>query len=1188
MPKLRKRRKDNYFDETQKRIDAFCVRSPDRQYENTNSRKLTCDKIVRATITPKFAQRKKQTILAPFAKIDVMNFGGESIASKREGSQSTFSLNSSSEESELEMIKSCEKAELCMSQENLKNRSKLDQEDAVCRNLFKKNSSHEDIDDAEITCIALNSGEFLSSSDDEESTLDMIDCCEQVELTLSQKKRKIESRSIRKSYHDHSTIEDTESELEIVEHCERVELSLSQEKRKKKRGLVKAMKFSKNLLNDLENCTFTTKTASGCSQMKGGDTMEQISNHKGMSSSVTVVSTKSTQCAENPPKSDSKHRSKKRNCKNEGVEKAKKWKKLIQIDEGDATNLNFMEDLQSTLYAKKSAKNMNKISYSATSSSDMFGLFGVNSSDDDELDKCLSREMLNCFENSYFSDLPDEILENIFCQIPLIDLLTSLTVVCKRWHRIILCETFLVWKKKYYRYKHLYDSRAEFNKLIVEKQLNCAATFPTQLCKFLVSFRISRPEHTQLLAALKLHSKYHIIEKFLQVDVEAFSCWSVVGLLSLVSNTIYDIQEIIFRLLKSSSCFINDILECLHCVALIFFVLSENRQDFFSSRHYRLYYALYLLENSSYCTQSSLASALEANKTGQQSILKYSEKTGRTWLTHEQVRIMNHNTKPEDVLKIVAFAGSGKTTTLVEYTKLRPSWKFLNVAYNKSVQEQALRRFPENVESRTVHSLAFAALGRKYRRKIAPSIRVNTVMNNLSEENANYLHAKRVVDTVSNFVSSSDEIVSCEHVPWHQFTTPASTAKERKQLEYFNSYDYKKKVVADAIDIWEKMTDPTNEDVRITHDGYLKLYQLSKPVIKNYDCILVDEAQDCTPAVSDILLSQRLAKILVGDPHQQIYGFRGATNVMAQVEATQVYYLTQSFRFGAEIASVASSVLDILKGVRSKNIVGIARQGGFGGDHVGQIAVICRTNFHLFNNAVRECMQNSKTRIGFAGGIESYRLDRILDIYKLYTGGASNEIKDKFIKRFRSLDELKKYAQKAPDVELCGKVKIVETHTYKIPDYVARLRQQHCSDLDQAEIVFSTAHKSKGLEFDTVRLGEDFMQQLELFNDLRDAPTDEKNLLYVAITRAKHRLQCSSTLYLFLKEKTDLLVTCESVDYVTEIDSTYCSECRRRCDYSSSFIAIKQAPIVLEFYCSYYNLLHSTYNDDKPALVFIH
>ena len=49
------------------------------------------------------------------------------------------------------------------------------------------------------------------------------------------------------------------------------------------------------------------------------------------------------------------------------------------------------------------------------------------------------------------------------------------------------------------------------------------------------------------------------------------------------------------------------------------------------------------------------------------------------------------------------------------------------------------------------------------------------------------------------------------------------------------------------------------------------------------------------PAVSDILLRQTVAKILVGDPHQQIYGFRGATNAMALVDATHIYYLTQVF-----------------------------------------------------------------------------------------------------------------------------------------------------------------------------------------------------------------------------------------------------------------------------------------------------
>lgn len=29
--------------------------------------------------------------------------------------------------------------------------------------------------------------------------------------------------------------------------------------------------------------------------------------------------------------------------------------------------------------------------------------------------------------------------------------------------------------------------------------------------------------------------------------------------------------------------------------------------------------------------------------------------------------------------------------------------------------------------------------------------------------------------------------------------------------------------------------------------GYLKLFQLSKPQLGGYDCILVDEAQDLTP-----------------------------------------------------------------------------------------------------------------------------------------------------------------------------------------------------------------------------------------------------------------------------------------------------------------------------------------------------
>ena len=45
------------------------------------------------------------------------------------------------------------------------------------------------------------------------------------------------------------------------------------------------------------------------------------------------------------------------------------------------------------------------------------------------------------------------------------------------------------------------------------------------------------------------------------------------------------------------------------------------------------------------------------------------------------------------------------------------------------------------------------------------------------------------------------------------------------------------------------MVDIKHKRLPLTHDGYLKLYQLRKPQIstKEYDVILIDEAQDLTP-----------------------------------------------------------------------------------------------------------------------------------------------------------------------------------------------------------------------------------------------------------------------------------------------------------------------------------------------------
>ncbi len=77
-------------------------------------------------------------------------------------------------------------------------------------------------------------------------------------------------------------------------------------------------------------------------------------------------------------------------------------------------------------------------------------------------------------------------------------------------------------------------------------------------------------------------------------------------------------------------------------------------------------------------------------------------------LTAEQQAVLstNHN------LVINAVAGSGKTTTLIEYAKTRPAnSKILYLAFNKTVKTEAIHKFKssgvDHVKVETAHSLAF-------------------------------------------------------------------------------------------------------------------------------------------------------------------------------------------------------------------------------------------------------------------------------------------------------------------------------------------------------------------------------------------------------------------------------------------------------------------------------------------------
>ena len=61
-------------------------------------------------------------------------------------------------------------------------------------------------------------------------------------------------------------------------------------------------------------------------------------------------------------------------------------------------------------------------------------------------------------------------------------------------------------------------------------------------------------------------------------------------------------------------------------------------------------------------------------------------------------------------LKIQAFAGTGKTTTLAAIAESLARRKFLYLVLNRAAADEAERKMPSNVMVRTAHALAFRSV----------------------------------------------------------------------------------------------------------------------------------------------------------------------------------------------------------------------------------------------------------------------------------------------------------------------------------------------------------------------------------------------------------------------------------------------------------------------------------------------
>ncbi|CEP78961.1 3'-5' exonuclease [Defluviitoga tunisiensis] len=311
-----------------------------------------------------------------------------------------------------------------------------------------------------------------------------------------------------------------------------------------------------------------------------------------------------------------------------------------------------------------------------------------------------------------------------------------------------------------------------------------------------------------------------------------------------------------------------------------------------------------------------------------------------------------------------------------------------------------------------------------------------------------------------------------------------------------------------------KLQKNVNNHVGVSHDLYMKLFQLSKPKL-DYDYIFVDEAQDLNGAIIDVIQNQDAKLMLVGDSYQQIYGFRLSIDALNQFDGFKNYALTNSFRFGPETAELAKKVLSI--GYRTPQIFGLNKQQNIDKITKYPYAYLCRSNAGIFDILIQ--FMSKGTKIAFEGGKNSYNFSLIRDVYALYND-EPQLVKNPQLKMFRDWYELETFLNTSGDRELSAAVNIVDKYKDDIPKYLHEIHKLPDIPKENAEIILSTVHKAKGMEYDQVKLHNDFAEIGYLNKVISETEGDyiagqtleEINLLYVAATRSKHKLELNEDL----------------------------------------------------------------------------
>lgn len=449
----------------------------------------------------------------------------------------------------------------------------------------------------------------------------------------------------------------------------------------------------------------------------------------------------------------------------------------------------------------------------------------------------------------------------------------------------------------------------------------------------------------------------------------------------------------------------------------------------------------------------------------------------------------------DDVILVEAGAGTGKTALLRETARrlARNGERVLYLTFSKATQESARPLFGGATDVKTVNGLAYEHMqvARLERRigNLAPRAVVEALaLPRRAGGMGQAALTRAILGAFGRFLHSDRE-------------RPDATCLGRALAA---DATLAEKVIDGAARLFELTRPGAATTLPLPHDVYLKAWQLEgAPGIEDYSLVASDESQDANPVTIKVLRNA-MSLLLVGDPHQSIYGFRGAVDAMQAFDGAR-FALSLSFRFGEAVAALANRITAQKGPGRGSVLHGFPtldtriERIGVGQRHTR----IYRTNAELLWDAT--FLAERDIPIAIIGDHRDMG-DRLQAAMDLRRGVARARLRHPAVASYASWDELREAVANGHERELAQVTQLVERHGKSCRQILELLRKPQHPDAAQVQLV--SAHRAKGLEWSETVVCDDFD---DVFDGVSAAARDEEvNLQYVAATRCLRTLELKS------------------------------------------------------------------------------